>query len=155
MDIKQILLIVLIVVVGLGLVGGGIWVSKKALSNKETTSPVAETPIETSEPAIEEVTPTPSLMREDLKVEILNGSGVAGLAAQASQYLEGLGYQEVKTANAGKYDYAETVIQIKESQKSYLEMVKEDVSKKYPLASEIENLEEESEFDIVIILGKK
>jgi hypothetical protein len=154
-DGRQIVLIVLIVVVGLGLIGGGIWVSQKALSDKKAESPVT-VPAEVSEPTkAVEARSTPSLERKELKVEVLNGSGVAGQASKVSQYLEGLGYQDIKTANAKRYDYVETVVQIKESKKAYLEMVKGDVGKKYALAGEIETLEEKIEFDVVIIAGKK
>ena len=155
-EVKQILLIALVVIIGLGLIGGGIWVSQKALSKRKTEVSVTPTPPLAVEPTkTTEAAPTPGLARSELKVEVLNGSGVPGLAAKAAAYLEQVGYKEVKTANAQKYDYAETVVQIKESKKQYLEMVKQDVGKKYTIAAKTETLDEKSDFDVVIIVGKK
>jgi hypothetical protein len=155
-EVKQVLLIGLVVIVGLAVIGGGIFVSRKALLNRKTELPVAVIPTVAGEPTkTVEATPTLGLVRADLKVEVLNGSGVAGLAAKAAAYLEEIGYKEVKTANASKYDYPETLVQVKENKKQYLGMVKEDVSKKYTLAAKTEILDEKSDFDVVIIVGKK
>ncbi len=51
----------------------------------------------------QEPTPSPTpiaIVRESWTFEVLNGSGVAGAAAKASEKLENLGYKVVKTGNA-------------------------------------------------------
>jgi len=44
------------------------------------------------------------------QVEILNGCGVSGIAAQAHEYLRGLGLDIVNVENAKAYDYRETLV---------------------------------------------
>lgn len=61
---------------------------KKAVEPKEEKTAVA-TP-----------TPTVAIKREEWTFEVLNGSGVAGAAAKASDKLTTLGYKVVKTGNA-------------------------------------------------------
>ena len=48
---------------------------------------------------------------KDIKVEILNGCGIKGIAAKTSEYLR-LKYRidVVRSDNADKYDYSKTVI---------------------------------------------
>ena len=55
-----------------------------------------------------EVTPTPQeenqLTKEEISLEILNGSGVSGLAAKAAKTFEDLGYKVVKTGNSERVE---------------------------------------------------
>ncbi len=154
-DWQRWLAISLVVLVGLALVGGGIFVYKKALSKKETPS-VAFQPTPTLEalPTEEIPTPTSNLVRAELKIKVLNGTGVVGAAGKAAQFLENLGYQDVKTSNADRFDYQKTMIQIKEEKREFLELLKKDLSTKFVLGEEIKTLPEEESFDVIIILGK-
>lgn len=45
-----------------------------------------------------------------VKVEVLNGSGVAGAATEVAQQLRDEGLQVVQVGNADRYDYAQTMI---------------------------------------------
>lgn len=45
-----------------------------------------------------------------VKVEVLNGSGVAGAATEVAQQLRDEGLQVVQVGNADRYDYAQTLI---------------------------------------------
>lgn len=156
---KKILLIVLIVVAVAALIGGGVFVYLKARPSKEKVEPTPmATPIPLpKEPA--EISPTPSpvaeLKRENLLVQVLNGSGVPGTAGKAKAFLEGLGYQGVKAENANSYDYEKTEVSIKEDKKDYLDLLLKDLEDEYSLATETGTLEEESEFDAVVIIGKE
>lgn len=156
---KQVLIIFGVVMIGLMLIGGGIFVSRRALQQKGAFVKPIVAPAEIKkdiEPTpVVEVTRGLPLDRADLVVQILNGSGVPGLASKAQDFLTPLGYKEIKIGNAKKYDYPETVIQIKEDKNAYLDMIKKDLSVKYTLAQKIETLSKDSEFDLVIILGKK
>lgn len=150
--------VVLVVIAGLVLVGGGIFVYQKALRKKETT-PTTPTPTLQPSEAITEVpetTPTPEieLKRSGFKIKVLNGTGVPGTAGKAAQFLEKLGYEGIKTGNADSFGYEKTIIQIKESKKDSLGMLKEDLLKNYSLSEDIKTLAEEENFDAIVILGK-
>ena len=80
-------------------------------------------PSATVEPAIEPTptaSPSSSLKREQIKLQVLNGSGISGFAGKAKTYLEGLGYKDVMTGNAKTSDFTNTVISVKDSKKELL-----------------------------------
>ncbi|KKR91004.1 MAG: hypothetical protein UU42_C0025G0001 [Candidatus Woesebacteria bacterium GW2011_GWA1_41_13b] len=134
----------------LGLVVGAVTMylikaqSSKLKTQSETTV-VSETPAPSAIPVSE-------VKRADLKVQVLNGSGVAGAAAKAKEFLEGLGYVDVAAGNADG-DFAETEIEIKDDKKSALEMLKKDLETDYTLSDTIGVLDESSDYDVVITLG--
>lgn len=149
---KKFLFILLIILI-LVAVAGGVFVYKKSIDKKNSSS--GQTP--TATPPAEQITETPvvELKRGDLKVEILNGSGTPGAAGVAQKYLEDLGYLIAKTGNAKSYTYKETEISIKEEKRPYLEMLVKDLGEKYTLATGSSFLGSENEFDAVIVVGKK
>lgn len=153
-------LITLVVLIGLGIVGGGIFIYQKALKNKKEKPIGAPTPTPTAflltEPTqAPEPSPTLELNRAELKIKILNGTGVPGVAAKAASFLEKKGYEGIKTGNADNFDYQKTVIKIKKTKEDYLEQLKADLSENYTLDEETQTLEEEDSFDAIIILGKE
>ncbi len=108
-----------------------------------------------------QISPTPTatpaaveIKRADLKVQVLNGSGVAGAAGKAKTFLEGLGYADVKTGNADG-DFAKTEIEIKESKSAASEMIKKDLKDKYTLADTVGVLDKTFDYDVVITLGSE
>jgi hypothetical protein len=157
-DILRWILIALAVLVVGGLIGGGVFVYKKALGRKEagqlTPTPEPLPAVEVTETPEAMLTPTEELDKADLKIKILNGTGVPGAAGKAVQLLEKLGYQGIKTGNADAYDYEKTEIKIKESKMSYLSLLSQDLEDEYPLATETGTLEESEDFDVEVILGK-
>lgn len=137
-----------------GLVGGLITYFS-GISRLSAETPTS-TPLATYMP---QVTPTEapktSIKREDLKVQILNGSGVSGAANKAKTFLEGLGYKGVEVGNASSSDFAETEVSIKDSKKEFLSTLTTDLSKNYTVSKETKTLAASSKYDIVITLGKK
>jgi hypothetical protein len=119
-------------------------------------TPTAEATVEptvTSEPT---ASPSSTLKRDTVKLQILNGSGVSGLAGKAKTYLEGLGYKDVQTGNASKSDLTETIVSAKkDAKKELLDAVIADLSKNYKVADETEVLQATSKYDFVITLGSK
>lgn len=154
-DKKKFIFIGLIIFVVLGVIAGGIFVYKRAMGKKETAPVVPKVSPSPTSVETPEASPAPEIKREDLKLQVLNGSGVAGAAGEAKELLEGLGYQNIETGNADSYDYEETEISIKEDKEDYLEMLRDDLADKYTLSTESATLEEESEFDAVVIIGSK
>lgn len=146
---KNSIAIGLIVVLILAVIAGGVYVYKRGM--KKGAAP-ATTPMPTESP---EASPAVELKREDLKIQVLNGSGVAGVADEAKDFLKGLGYQEIEVGNADSYDYEETEVAIKEDKKDYLKFLTKDLSEEYTLSSETKTLDEDSDFDVVITLGEK
>lgn len=160
---KKVFLIVLIVIFVLALVGGGIYIYQRTLSQKEASSGEGVvSPVET-ETTTPEATVAPEsepeseveLNRSDLKIQILNGSGIPGEAGKMQAVLEDAGYEEIETNNADSYDYEESEISIKKDKEDYLEMLTNDLSEDYALAVEANTLEEDSDYDAVIIVGKQ
>jgi len=159
-DFLRWILVGLVVLVGLGIIGGGIFVYQKTLKNKKDKEVVVPTPtpfvVSSETTPAEEVSPSPKpkVSRADLKIKILNGTGVPGAAGKAAELLEKLGWQGIKTGNADNFDYQKTVIQIKESKKEYFDLLKEDLSSKYTVEEELKTLSEDDKFDAVVIVGK-
>ncbi len=134
------------------LIGGGILVFRAGVEKGKLEA--TRTPNEAQSP-----TPTPSataaaeVKREDLKAQVLNGTGKAGVAASAKDYLEGLGYKDVGTGNAETSDFEETVISIKDSKKDYVETLRKDLSAKYTVATVVKTISSGADFDAVITIG--
>lgn len=167
---KKVALIVSIIILVLALISGGILVYQKMISRKEAVllSEVAPSTSEDSSDSEaietdqleEELLPTVSnaleLNREDLSLQVLNGSGVLGEAGRVKEFLEELGYKDVAVGNADSTDYQETEVSIKENKKDYLELLTDDLSEKQTLSSQTAlYLDKNSLFDAIIIIGKK
>ncbi len=109
--------------------------------SKPTSSPVAS--------------PKSEINREDVKIQVLNGSGISGLAGKAKTMLEDLGYKGVVTGNAEVSNLVETTISYKETMSNALEQIKKDLGGKYKLSEKEEVLPSTSKYDFVITLGNK
>ncbi|TSC85705.1 MAG: cell envelope-related function transcriptional attenuator [Microgenomates group bacterium Gr01-1014_16] len=98
------------------------------------------------------VTPTLAVevKRSELKVKVLNGSGVRGEAAKAKELLESLGYPEVVTGNADKDDYEQTEVTVAKDE--YWGAVRADLETKYTVSAK-PGTADLGGFDVVIILG--
>ena len=134
------------------LIFGGVFISKKALQSRRKSEPTPTPPAGELEPT---ETLEPELDREVLKIKVLNGSGEPGAAGAAVQFLKDKGYSdEIEAGNADSYNYDETVIQIKEEKKDFFDLLVEDLVEEYSVSSESAELDEESEFEAIIIIGK-
>lgn len=176
-DLTKWILIFIIVLAGVGVTAGGIFVYQKGLNSRKTTSvkptpalaplptsvlteipSLTETPEASPTPQVKPtVRPTvkPTLVPISLKIEILNGTGVTGEAGKAAKYLEGLGYKGIKTGNADAFAYKKTTIQIKESKKEFLADLVSALLKNYTVDEETKTLNEKETFDVIVTLGKE
>lgn len=102
------------------------------------------------------IAPTPTevpISRTNLKIEVQNGSGVAGLAAKGKKLLEDAGYTTVTTANADNYDYQGVTVKGKTA--SVSAFVITDIKGTYTNASASSTLlDSSSPVDAIVILGK-
>lgn len=149
-DIKKTLMIVGGVILLIGLVVGGILVSRSATSEPEE---IVITPIATATP---EPTPEPVEM-SSVSVQILNGSGVTGRAGEIADLMMEIGVEEdkIETGNADNYDYLEVEVAVREDlDESVYSQIEEALSDEYSVA-EVDGLSEESEYDVVIVVGQK
>lgn len=96
--------------------------------------------------------PTPSFRKEELKIQILNGSGVAGKASELKEILIKKGYREIITGNADNYEYKITQFQVKKSKSQAMSMIKEDL-KDYLITFKETELGEKEIPDVIITFG--
>lgn len=140
-----------------GALAGGLITYFSGISTINNPSPVP-TIVSTPEP-----TTTPDsdndldeeLNREDIKIQVLNGSGVSGAAGKAKALLEKIGYKDVATGNASNSNFEVTEISIKSTRIEYLDMLKVDLGEDYELEEESKSLSATSSYDVVITIGKK
>lgn len=97
-------------------------------------------------------TPTPAFKKEELKIKVLNGSGVRGKAGEVKEILKDKGYGEVITDNADNFDYKTTEINVKKDKSQAASLIKNDL-KDYVDSPKIGVLEEKQTADVVIIIG--
>lgn len=118
LNLKLVFVIMFLSAVVAAVVSGGVYVY---LSGIDGTT-VKDTIEETVEPsATPSTAPAPTEAPEEevdlskLSVQVLNGSGIIGAAGKVEDVLVEAGFSVKNTANAQKYDYKETVIQVKAS----------------------------------------
>lgn len=146
---------ILLIVLGLiSLVGGGVYY----YNNKLHGSPVNNNP-SNNEPQIT-ATATPTVVEDTvidystLKVNILNGSGIAGEAGRAKDLLSNLEFSSVETGNASSYDFTDTIISLKENVDSRVyEELEKAFSDNYSVTKNETPVDENSDFDIIITVG--
>ena len=142
---KKWLLILIVLIIVLVIAGWSGFIFK----HPQPTPTPAPTPTATSVP-----TPTPNpLIRSEWSFEVLNGSGVTGLAKKVADKINGLGYSVVKTGNADKDNYAKTQIFVKVDLKKRLDLVIADLKDAVKIASYSGELKD-STASARIILGK-
>jgi len=99
----------------------------------------AEKEAESVETGVEEVveptaTPTPSsLSREEISLEILNGSGVAGAAAEVASIFELLGYEIIEIGNADETEGNQ--LYVDSDLEDLLDQLLEDVEEELDISS--------------------
>lgn len=102
-------------------------------------SPISETEIDKTQPAI----------------RVLNGSGIAGLASSAKDFLENLGWRVTSVGNAQAYDFDKTQVRLKDGFVKYQEALVGDLSDKYSVEVSSDSLSSTDSADIEVIVGKK
>ncbi len=113
-------------------------------SLKSTTTP---TPTPTLTP-----TPTIIIKKEEIKIKVLNGSGVAGKAGEVKKILEKAGYSQILTGNAEEFNFKITEIHVKKS-KTYLKTEIKKILTDYTSSFKEVFLDEQENSDVIIIIG--
>ncbi len=97
-------------------------------------------------------TPTPNFKKDEVKIKILNGSGVRGKATEIKEILKDKGYTEIVTDNADNFDYTVTEIQVKKDKSQLGDMIKEDL-KDYISSPKVTVLDDKETADLVLIFA--
>lgn len=122
------------------------------LMPQATPTPTTAIPTVVADSPTPTPSPTPAIDKKEVRIKILNGSGIRGKASDVKAVLTEKGYQEILTGNADEFDYTKTEIQIgkdaSDSAKLVIEDLKDSVSD-----PKISNLSEDSSADVVIIVG--
>lgn len=129
----------------------GLLISSKKIFNRNTdyVSPVVEN--------IPQNTPTsiPTINIDSLKIQVLNGSGVAGEATKVSTLLSQNKFKVANTGNAPNYDFVKTEIQTKDLVSTQIiDLLVESLEKDYTSTVSATKLPESSEYDIIVTTGK-
>ena len=123
-------------------------ISKLSMPTSSPVATVPATPVPSPEPEQE-------FDRGGVAIQVLNGSGIAGMAGKAKTHLESLGYKNVAVGNASKSDFMITEIELKTESQNIKNIIISDLSKNYTLSDEVGTLSVSSKYDIVVTLGKK
>jgi hypothetical protein len=102
---------IVIIILVLVLLGAGTWWLFSGKDEVTMTSEVTPTPsTKGAEVAISTPTPEPGVSRDEIKVQVLNGTGVPGGAASLQKELQKIGYSNVEVGNADKSTYTTTEV---------------------------------------------
>ena len=92
---------------------------------------------------------------KDIKVEVLNGCGIKGIAAKASDFLRLQQVDVIRSDNADKYDYTNTTIIGRNENFESLKIVAESLGLSVENKTSIKHEPDESlGVDVTVILGK-
>lgn len=134
-----------------------IWFLFFRRSFQDVQEPQEVTPTETQEPVSPTVEPTEEekVSISNLKVQVLNGSGVAGEARKVRKLLEGEDFGNIETGNADSFDFTNTQVRLKEKvPEETFETIKKVLGGDYEIVSG-DPLPEDEDYDVVVIVGKK
>lgn len=149
-------------VIGAGLIGGifyyrsSINIGTELAEDMPDSTPAATpetTPEAQNVDELEEQSNTEELDLSAFKIQILNGSGIAGEAGRVETLLNTYGFTETTVGNAGTYDFTDTEVSIKESSSNKLIDEFKSALARYSIV-ESDPLAENSPYDVVITVGK-
>lgn len=144
---KGLILLILLILI---ILGAGAWFLFGRAGTIENVGETTPTPTSRPEPT---VTPTPEPVdKSEVKIQVKNGTTVAGEAGKLKTVLSDLGYSDVSTGNADKTSYTSTMVKFETTVSS---QVKEEIVDKL---EEVYNKVEISEGsvtdgDVEIIIG--
>lgn len=136
--------------IGIFLIGLLMFLSKNFdFSKKSDTSKTIELPKESPTPTVEEVA------LDAYEIEVLNGSGISGEAANVEGILEDAGFTVSGIGNADNQNYTETVIAAKDDVKQgFIDELQKTLEERGPV--EVIKLSDTgSDSDVVVTVGSE
>lgn len=153
---KKIMVILLVVLLVIALAAGGLYFyNMMAAKQKASQSAAKKQSAEQFKPDAT-ATPTEAELADlaEYSVQVLNGSGTAGQAGVVEGLLEEAGFTDITTGNADEYSYTDTEITLKKgAPQSLYEAVEKALGSDYVVVQTAEELDEESEYDVQVIVG--
>jgi hypothetical protein len=131
--------------------GKGLAMSMPTFGSKTTPTPTIAPTAKVEEPT---PTPTPEIDKAEVRIKILNGTGIKGKAATVKESIKEKGYEDFVVGNADKSTYTITEIQIKESKAELKDILVEDLKEFVESPEVTTDLKETDAADVVIIIGK-
>ena len=150
-----------LIIAGLALLGiiiGAVSASKKSPSKTVSPSPTfaPESIITSSPEPSPEATDSAEINLTDYSIKILNGSGEKGEASAVRSLLITEGFEDIDTANADNYDYTDTEVSLKaDVSETIYDTIEAVLSETYTLLLDSDPLTDDSDYDVVIIVGQK
>ena len=153
---KKILFIIMALILVFGLGVGGVFLyntmatrQKQAQMDEKKKNAAAYKPNPTA-------TPTPEALENlsQYTVQVLNGSGIAGEAAKASDLLKDAGFADIDIGNAQEYDYTDTEVLLKKgAPEALFNAVKKALESDYSVTQSANELTADNDWDIQVIVG--
>jgi len=141
-----ILVVLITFVIGIIGIAGFYYFSDKGVINA--------TPTPTIVPTIE---PSPTVAEVDLSefpIEVLNGSGISGVAAKVKTQLTDAGFTVDSVGNAKNSDFTKTIISVKKSvSEAFVNKIIDELKKNYSVEEKTETLEDSNDADVVVTIG--
>ncbi len=128
---------------------------EKEATTSQVPKPKEATPAAESAGATESAKPKETggeVNKKNFEIRILNGSGKAGTAFEAKNFLTSRGYKVVSIGNADNFNYQKTVARVKESRQSITSPLTKDLKERYAI-SVSSFLPENESYDVLIIIG--
>lgn len=114
----------LLAVLGLPMLGRAVADNVRTAAEEHVLAPPPEAPPPKAE------APAAPLPRADTSVVVLNGNGRTGAAGAAADRVHELGYLVAGTGNAGRSDYARTIVMYRPGRKSEARRLAKDIGAK-------------------------
>lgn len=161
---KLYLMALIVGIVIVMLLVGGLLVSQRAQGDRDSgeiltgDQPIATPSVVVASPSPESTQsaePNPAeIDLTTISVQVLNGSGVPGLAGKVADVLTEAGIEDVETGNAANYNFETTVIQVKSDQAGLYSRLEALLRDTYQVEAG-DAVSERSEFDAIITVGKQ
>ena len=130
-----------------------IYTNETDTSGSSATGSVATAETVTNPTTDTTASTAPVLAKKDIKIEILNGNGIAGSADKVRDLLINDGFLISKVANAKKFTYTSTYIYYRSGAEASMELVKAALSTRTCITQKSDPIT--TGYDIVIVVGKK
>lgn len=129
--------------------------SKNTNSKQEKPKTIASKIMPTQIKPLPTATPISKINREEITIQILNGTGKAGTASILSDLLRSKGYANIETGNATNSSFLKTVIRVRKTQEGLIDTIINDLKPDYKIGEKILDLENTSKYDVILIVGNE
>lgn len=150
---KRNLIIAIVGIILLILLGVGAWFVLSDPTTEEATPEQETIEIQPTSTPVPTETPVP-IERSEIRIQVLNGTGVSGEAGLLQEELEELGYEDIEAGNADNTDYEAAEVTFNEdlSPEAVTEITEMLEGMYVEVSTSTDSLDD---FDVVIITGER